>query len=64
VTRESDLFEVVGTLHARGGLAHLLHGRQQQADEDRNDRDHHQQLDQRKRTTRLEWSHDDTPEKG
>ena len=34
-------------LHPGGGLAHLLHGRQQQADQDGDDRDHHQQFDQR-----------------
>ena len=32
-----------------GGLADLLHGRQQQADQDGDDGDHHQQLDQRER---------------
>src|SRR5262249_2879569 len=34
--------------HAGGGLANLLNGRQQEADEDGDDGDHHQQLDQRK----------------
>src|SRR5437868_13180865 len=31
--RSAELFQVVGALHARGGLAHLLDGRQQQADQ-------------------------------
>ena len=33
------------------GFADLLHGRQQQTDENRDDRDHHQQLDKRERRT-------------
>ena len=33
---------------ARRGLARLLHGRQEQADQDGDDGDHHQQLDQGK----------------
>src|SRR5262249_43827392 len=41
------LFEVVLALGAGGGLAHLLHRGQQQADEDGDDGDHHQQLNQR-----------------
>jgi hypothetical protein len=41
-------FEVVLTLHPRGGLADLLDGGQEQADQDRNDGDHHQQLDEGK----------------
>jgi len=45
---EAELLQVVGATDAVGGLAHLLHGRQQQADQDRDDRDHHQQFDQRK----------------
>src|SRR5438128_11845000 len=39
--------EVVLALHTVGGLAHLLDGGEQEADEDGDDRDHHQQLDQR-----------------
>ena len=40
---------------AGGGLAHLLHRRQQQADQDGDDGDDHQQLDQRESTaTRAE----------
>ncbi len=44
---EGDLLEVVHTLRPRGRLAHLLHGRQQQADQDRENGDHDQQLKQR-----------------
>src|SRR5262249_23300909 len=46
---DAELLEVVLTLGACGGLADFLDGGQEQADEDRDDRDHHQQLDQRKR---------------
>ena len=41
-----DLLEVVLALRAGGGLADLLDGGQQQADQDRDDGDHHQQFDQ------------------
>src|SRR5262249_29988960 len=44
---EADLLEVVLALQAGGGLADLLHRRQEQADEDGDDGYHHQQLDQR-----------------
>src|SRR5262249_36159960 len=47
---QADLLEVVGALGAGGSLADLLDGGQEQADEDRDDRNHHQQLDQRERT--------------
>lgn len=43
-----DLLEVVGRLHASGGLAHLLNGRQQQADQDRENGDYDQQFDKGK----------------
>jgi len=51
------LLEVVGTLHPRGVEAHLLHGGQEQADQNRDDRDHHQQLDQRERFAILGTEH-------
>ena len=50
VDSQAELFEVVLAAHAIGCLAHLLHGRQQEADQDGNDGDHHQELDQRERT--------------
>jgi hypothetical protein len=43
---EGDLLEVVRAGAAGGGLADLLDGRQEQADQDGDDRNHHQQLDQ------------------
>src|SRR5262249_52470564 len=46
VRRQGDLFEVVGALRAVRGLAGLLHGGGGQADQRRDDRDHHQQLDE------------------
>jgi hypothetical protein len=46
--RQGDLVEVVGADHAVGCLAHLLHGGQQEADQERDDGDHHQQFDQSK----------------
>ena len=47
VQGQADLLEVVGALDAGGGLADLLHGGQQQADQDGDDGDDDQQLDQR-----------------
>src|SRR5262249_57831494 len=47
VAGQAQLLEVVGALQPRGGLAHLLDGGQQEADEHGDDGDHHQQLDQR-----------------
>ncbi len=46
--REPDLLDVVGALDAPGGLARGLDGREQESDQDRDDRDHHQKLDQSK----------------
>ena len=48
VQGQSELLDVVLAAHAGRGLAHLLNSRQQQADQDRDDGDHHEQLDQRK----------------
>jgi hypothetical protein len=48
---DNDLSEVVGARGLGGGLAHLLDGRQEQADQDGDDGDHHQQLDQGERGT-------------
>jgi len=42
VRRQAELLEVVLALGAVGGLAHLLHGGQQQADQHRDDGDHDQ----------------------
>src|SRR5262249_52709530 len=46
VQGQAELPQVVLAAHAVGGLAHLLDGGQQQADQDGDDGDHHQQLDQ------------------
>src|SRR5207253_7295852 len=53
VEGEADLLEVVRTLGACGGLTDLLDGRDEQADENGDDGDHHQQLDQRERAALL-----------
>jgi hypothetical protein len=42
VQRQADLLQVVGALDARRGRSHLLDGGEQQADEDGDDRDHHE----------------------
>ena len=46
VAREPNLLHVVGALDPRGGGANLLNRGEQKADEDRDDRDHDEQLDQ------------------
>ncbi len=48
--RQADLLEVVDALGAPGRLAGRLHRRQQERDQHGDDRDHHQQLDQRETT--------------
>src|SRR5205807_4940018 len=50
VEGQPDLLKVVLATHAGGRLADLLHGGQQQADQNGDDGDHHQQLDQREGT--------------
>jgi hypothetical protein len=47
VKRHADLLQVVRALISPRRLARGLHGRQQQGDEDGDDRNDHQQLDQR-----------------
>src|SRR6266849_751002 len=44
---QGDLLEIVRARHAVGGLAHLLHRREQEADQYRDDGNHHQELDER-----------------
>src|SRR5262249_33854757 len=60
VQGEAELLQVIGAAHACGGLAHLLHGGEQEADEDGDDRYHHQQLDQREAAT-TSRSHEEPP---
>ncbi len=43
---QPDLLEVIGAFAPRGRFANLLHGRQQQADQDGDNGDDDQQLDQ------------------
>src|SRR5690606_24823647 len=45
---QADLLQVVAALGAAGGLSCLLDGRQQQRNQDRDDRDHHEQFNQRR----------------
>jgi len=47
VQGNADLLQVVLAPDAGGCFAHLLDGRQEQADQDGNDGDDHQQLDER-----------------
>jgi hypothetical protein len=44
---QAELLEIVFTLYTGGGLSHLLHRRQQEPDQDRDDGNHHQQLNER-----------------
>ena len=46
-TCANNLHQVVAALGPPGGLARRLDGRQEQRDQHGDDRDHHQQLDQR-----------------
>ena len=57
VRGQDNLLEVVLALEAVGGLAHLLDGGQEQADEHRDDRDDDQQLDQREGRAALGTCH-------
>jgi hypothetical protein len=50
VHRQPELLQVVLALRPARGLAGLLHGGKQQRDQDRDDRDHDEQFDQRERT--------------
>src|SRR5579871_2574574 len=45
--RQSQLLEAFLAAGASSGIAHFLHGGQQQPDQDGDDRDHHQQFDER-----------------
>src|SRR5258707_1329436 len=52
---DADLLEVVGALQASGGGTHLLHGGQQQADQDTDDGNHYQELDEGEGTAAGRW---------
>jgi hypothetical protein len=47
VASETELFQIVGTLHAIGRFPHLLYGGQEQADKDGYDGNDHQELNER-----------------
>ena len=47
VQGQADLLEIIQATRPVGGFAHLLNRRQQETDKDSDDRDHHQQFDQR-----------------
>src|SRR5262249_21770681 len=65
VHRDDALLEVVGALHAVGGLPNFLHGGEQQADQDGDDGNDDQELDERKSPAqrrprvRRGWKHND-----
>ena len=67
VGRQGELLEVVGALHAPGGLAGRLDGGQQQRDQDAGDGDDHQQFDQgeaaREGRAAIRIGHGETPRK-
>ena len=44
MSRQSQLRNVVEAFRSSSRLAHLLHGRQQHADQDADNGDHHQQF--------------------
>ena len=46
VDRQCDLLEVVAALSASRRFAGLLHGRQEQGDQDRDDGDHNEEFDE------------------
>jgi hypothetical protein len=48
---QGHLLEIVGAFQAVGRLAHLLHGRQQQADQNADDRNNDQKFDEREAPT-------------
>ena len=50
--RQPDLFQVVGALGAPSGFASLLNCGQQQGDQHRDNRDHHQKFNQRESRSR------------
>ena len=51
VDGQADLLEIVLALRAGGGFADLLHGRNEQTDQDGDDGDDNEQLDQREAST-------------
>src|SRR5205814_414608 len=64
VQGQADLLQVVLALGPHGGVADLLDGRQEQADQDGDDRDDDEQLDQREATPVTETDHDASSKTG
>src|SRR5262249_35851707 len=60
---DAELVQVVLALRVGRGLADLLDCRQQQADQDGDDGNHHQQLDQREGRTAERTCHDTSPKR-
>jgi hypothetical protein len=52
VARQPNLLQIVGALRARGSFTHLLHRRHQERDQNGDDRDHHQEFNERERSSR------------
>jgi hypothetical protein len=61
VQGEADLLEIVAARRSPCRLACRLHGWQKQADERADDRDHHQELDQRETAGSARANRPDTP---
>ena len=61
VAGHDQLFNVVRTLRAGGGLAHLLNGGKEQADQDRDDGDDDEQFDEREAEARTASERHGTP---
>src|SRR5438105_4792256 len=60
---QADLFQIVRALGAGRSLAHFLDGREQQADQNRDDRDDDQELDERKPASMTNRGHDSPSQK-
>ncbi len=61
VQRQAELFQVVFALSAAGGFPRLLHCGQEQGNQDRDNRDDHEQLNQRKALLRAQRNHSNLP---
>src|SRR6185437_14641684 len=61
VQPKPELLQVVLALRPRRRLADFLHGRQEQADQNGDDRDYHQQFDQREPSLATSFRHIESP---
>src|SRR5262245_66388702 len=57
VQRQADLLEVVGTTHPVGGLPNHLDRGKEQADQEGDDRDHHEEFNERERGSLTTGTH-------